>query len=384
MITIHSVSHDDSRLSAVVSGIDEHPDFNLWFSAPTTTQPDLIGDPFLAALLPVAMKLGHDIEIWATVSVALLQQIKQIQAIWSQWHGWRPVDVIAPATTERQYNAGSTGCFFSGGVDSFYTALKLLEGERKPSHLIFAHGFDIPLSSTDRYARVQSRIEKIAQEMNVETVFPSSNIRELTNDFCDWGLVQHGAALAGLALSMQHEFRTMVVPATHTYSDSFPWGSHPLVDPLWSTESLRIVHDGCEATRVQKVIRLAKSSVALSHVRVCWKTHEEYNCGRCEKCVRTMVNLAVAGCLDRCATFHGTLSKETVLATLANADTNTIAFAKENLEGLKMQKIRRDLQGALHSVVNRKSPGAAIKRRIKMIDDAIFGGAVRRTMRAAR
>jgi len=85
----------------------------------------------------------------------------------------------------------------------------------------------------------------------------------------------------------------------------FPSGSHPLLDPLWSTESVGIVNDGAEATRIQKIQwQIARSDVALRHLRVCWENQDsDYNCGRCEKCIRTMVNLEIAGVLKQCLSF---------------------------------------------------------------------------------
>jgi len=40
-------------------------------------------------------------------------------------------------------------------------------------------------------------------------------------------------------------------------------------------------------------------------LRVCWQNKElAYNCGRCEKCLRTMIALHLAGALSRCRTFN--------------------------------------------------------------------------------
>jgi hypothetical protein len=91
-----------------------------------------------------------------------------------------------------------------------------------------------------------------------------------------------------------------------------PWGSHPLVDPLWSTGTVEIVHDGCEATRSDKAARIATSETALRHLRVCWGYREAYdrgiyNCGHCAKCLRTQVDLYLAGALERCKTLDHTL-----------------------------------------------------------------------------
>ena len=41
----------------------------------------------------------------------------------------------------------------------------------------------------------------------------------------------------------------------------------------------------------------------MRHLRVCWQNPDNaYNCGRCEKCFRTMLDLWVVGALDRCDT----------------------------------------------------------------------------------
>jgi hypothetical protein len=130
------------------------------------------------------------------------------------------------------------------------------------------------------------------------------------------------------------QLKTMYLPATHTYAELFPCGSHPLLDPLWSTETLEIVHDGCEATRVEKVARIAQSGAALRYLRVCWENRDgAYNCGRCEKCLRTMISLRVAGALDRCATFdrpldYGALSR-------LKLDAYKRPYFQENLEAVE-------------------------------------------------
>ena len=44
--------------------------------------------------------------------------------------------------------------------------------------------------------------------------------------------------------------------ASHTYADPLPWASHPLVDPLWSTESLQFCHHGAEALRTAELLAI--------------------------------------------------------------------------------------------------------------------------------
>jgi hypothetical protein len=71
-----------------------------------------------------------------------------------------------------------------------------------------------------------------------------------------------------------------------------------VLDPLWSTETLTVVHDGCEMGRIDKVRFMAESQLVLDTLRLC----PAYNCGRCIKCLPTIIDLLQAGALDRCAT----------------------------------------------------------------------------------
>ena len=78
----------------------------------------------------------------------------------------------------------------------------------------------------------------------------ATNARELTDRYVNtsWS---SGGFLASVGLCLQKVFREVLIAASDTYGQLVPWGSHPHVDPLWSTESLAFVHDGCEATRLE-------------------------------------------------------------------------------------------------------------------------------------
>lgn len=97
-----------------------------------------------------------------------------------------------------------------------------------------------------------------------------------------------GTALASTALLLG--FGTVYIPASYSYSQLFPLGSHPLLDPLWSDEAVRIIHDGCESTRTQKIKKISENKYALEHLQVCFD-QALGNCGKCEKCIRTYITL---------------------------------------------------------------------------------------------
>ena len=74
------------------------------------------------ALLP-AMRIGFDLRIEAEISARLLDSVESLQRLYWSWdRSLRLVDVHAERTV-RPSTGQRAGAFFSGGVDSFHTAL---------------------------------------------------------------------------------------------------------------------------------------------------------------------------------------------------------------------------------------------------------------------
>lgn len=164
--------------------------------------------------------------------------------------------------------------------------------------------------------------------LNVET-----NLRSLSDEYVSWGMY-HGAALASVALAAASLFRKVYIPSSYSYAELFLWGSHPLLDPLWSTEATTLVHDGCEAGRLEKIMRISAHDAARQHLRVCWENvAQQYNCGTCEKCLRTMIGLRIAGALERCSTFDRPLDPAAV-ARMRLRTAGASVFLEENLKAL--------------------------------------------------
>jgi hypothetical protein len=83
-------------------------------------------ETFLAATLPSAMKLGFGLELSGGVSPRLLNALPVIQTIHRSWVPECreiPVHLGAPRAATPIAGPG-VACFFSAGVDSFYTLLK--------------------------------------------------------------------------------------------------------------------------------------------------------------------------------------------------------------------------------------------------------------------
>src|SRR5207237_184203 len=179
----------------------------------------------------------------------------------------------------------------SGGLDSFYTLLKHRE---EITHLILVHGFDMELRAVRRREQVANVLKRAAADLGKPLIEVETNLRAFADRYVGWSEHYFGSALASVALLLSGVLGKVYVGASFTEEVSvpMPWGSHPHLDPLWSTEATKIVFDGMECGRPAKAARIADSEVALHSLRVCWESPDgTYNCGRCEKCLRTMVNL---------------------------------------------------------------------------------------------
>lgn len=345
---------DGFIFSATVTS-NGRPPTSLWFrtNVPPPAIPTLLGDSFLATLLLPAMRIGESLTIDAPVSARLLKQVPQIQDIFASWVPQaRHIDIVAPPAMPIDFpHRRFSGCFFTCGVDSFYTLLKNLRDHPDDSdattHLVFVEGFDLKSQQVELLKQTRTNLERICEATGKRLVLVSTNMRTLTNPFARWEF-QHGAALAAVAHLMPWQFQRITIPSTLAYNQLYPCGSHPLLDPLWSSDQVEILHDGAEASRSDKVTGLvANSPLALQYLRVCWENRNNlYNCGLCEKCLRTMLTLHAVGVLDRCATFQTRLTPALIRAMriknptlLMHAETN-LALLESRTDALSRKLAR--------------------------------------------
>jgi hypothetical protein len=258
--------------------------------------------------------------------------------------------VSQPANYPKEKRVGT---FFSAGVDSFYTFLK---HQQEITDLIFIRGFDIPLTDQVLLKKTSEVIREVGLKFGKRVIEIETNLRS----FYEHSFIQpylrmqyhQGTMLASVGYLLFPFFQRIYIAATHVFADTrLPYlGSHPAVDSLWSTEALEFVHDGGEATRATKASLIAKSDLALNSLRVCGKnTGGAYNCGVCEKCIRTMINLHCVDALERCTTLPKKLDIQRI-SELKIQGVGGRAFFNENLQALKNRPGDRPLYEALHKI----------------------------------
>lgn len=265
------------------------------------------------SLLP-AMNRGEDLTLDPSIAVspALLRNLDQIQTLLlafgpSFGHRLKRVKVNAtPGDVRTMPASRGTACFFSGGIDSSYSALKHLD---ELDALIFVRGFDTRLDKLKGSALEEQTadVRREAEELGVRLVEVTTNAR---SDFADASLhweLYHGGLLAAIAHLLSPNFDRFYIASSYSYEMQGTCGSHPLLDPLWAPEGVEIVHDGGEAERWDKLKAIADNPVIQRHLHPCWQNKNGFqNCGVCPSCVRAMAVLKFLGKSELFTTFPPT------------------------------------------------------------------------------
>ena len=294
---------------------------SLWFEFPERYASFLArrNEPFVAAAMAPAMVWGEDIEVRGPLSPKMAAGAAPYQAV---YRGWAP-DVYKPVAVRGGEllpspppPAPAAAASFSGGIDSFFTLLTHGPGTAGPpadqiGYLLFIHGADIALADRRTYLTALAAYERLAAELGLELIPAAINFRETAlGDALPWSM-SYGGAIIAAALALGGRLTKFYMPSGFGYGYPFGHGSDPRLDHWLSTESLEVVHDGSDFGRVAKTRAVASFPPSYERLRVCWARPDGLrNCGRCEKCVRTMLTLDLLGALPRYSTFPSGLKPD--------------------------------------------------------------------------
>jgi glycosyltransferase involved in cell wall biosynthesis/polysaccharide pyruvyl transferase WcaK-like protein len=270
--------------------------------------------PFLCATLLLAMRLGEDLEIRGAVSARLLENLHRIIDLYAQWDSrlYRSRVTARDGAVAGRRGTG-VGCFFSRGVDSMYSASVPRGLPGRLTHLIHSDRLE-PIHSPAVRAEEVRLAEEAAARLGLPLVVLDTNLRELTDPIVrDWSDMA-GAGLGFLATSLAGGLRHVVVPASAGQRTVIPTGTSPMLDPLFSTGELSIHHD-VPANRPAKVAWLARERPdLLPWLKVCFFEDRPDNCGRCSKCLLTMLALEASGSLSLATGFPSEIDPEAMRA----------------------------------------------------------------------
>lgn len=287
-----------------------HPDgrrHRLWWHLPVEWAHAVTpwADPFVVGMLFPMMQWQTDVLVEGRASPSLLANLETCMRVWKTWfpdrygrvsiRGQEEVELPSPSAP------GQTLMPFSGGVDSCFTLLRHrrdLMGRRNRdigAGAVF-DGFDIWPGEPHAQAKHSALLEgtrALLADMGVPCIPMASNFHDLPTVWAD----SHGSHLvSGLALLSGHFGATLIPNTVPYYQLGEHWGTHPMTDPLLGSDGFRVIDDGAESTRFDKVRLVATWPEALHRLHVCFSNETGTgNCCRCEKCIRTILAFRALG-----------------------------------------------------------------------------------------
>ena len=311
-----SVANSDARVifATVVWEDCGYPEQELIFEIRGDRLDHAVGEPcadaFLSGCFPLAAVHGESrVRIEGRPCPMLIEGLYTAHAWWTSWGGMPfPVpsietlggDTRSIPTAQRRAVA-----FLSGGVDGLHMLMRnrRLYKPDDPAYVheaLFIHGFDIGKRARDpeegRYRMMLRRLEPVVADLGLRLIQCRTNLRHLPSKPDFWENRHSGAGLAAVGHSAVFGSAFLFIGASWPTTHQVPWGSHPTTDNLFSSQRITVVHDGSRFSRLQKVRDLASWPTGLAALRVCpASAGSQANCGECEKCLRTRLELLAAG-----------------------------------------------------------------------------------------
>ena len=209
---------------------------------------------------------------------------------------------------KNSYQPKTIGTLFSGGVDAFNTLFKHMS--EKPM-LLTLWGADVRLDDEVGWNRVKEHHISVAKEYGLEYSFIKTNFRTVINSNAAtkyvyqkingewWHDFQHGIAILGhiAPIAFVKKMKVVYIASSNTSETrkKIVCASDPTIDNYVRYTSCRVIHDGYEYTRQDKMHNICnfldKENKKTMQLRVCWKSSGGENCCECEKCYRTIIEI---------------------------------------------------------------------------------------------
>ena len=308
---------------------------------PLSPRPEVLVCPFLLS----AMARRANLEVDAPLTPEFLKNLEFVRRRASEWWPELSAGEIRGPVGAARPKGPHAGVFYTGGADSTY-ALQQLHPRLR--YAVYTEGFDIPLAQPERLRQTRRSLAETVAACGLELVVLRTNLRTHPLFKPPPWVTTHVAALAAVAHVLGDLVHTMHVAASDVPP---PWGSYPDLDAAWSSESVEIRNFSAELSRLQRVEAIAKWEPVRKHLRVCWYNSSELpelNCGACEKCLRTRMQLFVSGATDGLDSFGGdVLPLRSLLGSLYEIEHEMHGQWREIVAKLSDQGMKREIERAL-------------------------------------
>ena len=297
-------------------------------------------EAYIIATILLAMAENRTLKVHGSVSRTLLSNLTEFRDAWNCWlpDVYHRINFEATTIDEAVKTKNNAAiAAFSGGLDSTFTVWQhsqKLAGYRSQDirACVMVRGFDI--FKENEYKSAFNQAQDTLNDINIPLYPLRTNYRSIIE--LDWNHT-HGTALASCLNNFKKLYSTGMIAGTFSYEFTrYPIGSNPITDPLLSSSSLKILHDGAKYYRDQKVREISKWKEGIKNLRVCFSGKQKHiNCGECEKCIRTRMTFEANG-LEMPDSFpnltNGKAIRKVIITTqyLDKGYTNALRLSKVN------------------------------------------------------
>jgi len=294
---------DSVRRCAVIAGKE------VWWEITGPSDalplPLTVHDMAVTAFTNFAMHRGEDLHINGPVSESMLESVEGLVASWVNLRPDLYQRIKVTADTEIPDSAlpvpprHTAIVAFSGGLDASFTTWRHFTGRagRRSRNLfagVLVQGLDMPLCADQAFANACGNAKQTLNSINRPLMAVKTNWRD---EVCTEWVMEFGTAVTTCLRIWQGLVDTALVGSDEDYSRLvMPLGGNPLTFAMLSSSGFTVIYDGAEFARTEKAGGISDWEMGMRNLRVCWQGPlTGYNCGICEKCLRTKMNFLASG-----------------------------------------------------------------------------------------
>ncbi|CAA2139048.1 hypothetical protein [Hyphomicrobium sp. ghe19] len=277
--------------------------------------------PSISAFVPIALLLaareGGSIHVDAALTETQLARLNcEFSPFVADFFDGKECRISAAAIETGAIPPGQSALMFSAGVDSFYTLQKLGSLAITPDMLLNIHAgaHDDNISTWHRRldnirsvaATLDIPVETV--ETNFHCAYPEAHVKCHTIRNIAAAISLEG--ISSIYYSSAYKLSELAYDKAKKHALAY---IDPVIMRSFLPSGFEAIYVGWEADRLEKTQAICNFPLAFDHLDVCTdqayqadrsKT-EPINCGRCNKCIRTQIEIEACGSLDRFAKVFG-------------------------------------------------------------------------------
>jgi len=273
-------------------------DFPFWEDAP-------INEDYAAvALFLYCASRKQDIYIDGRVTESLLHNLDEYLKIWSLWKPelYKNIKIgVKEIVPDKPFRDLPAVMAFSGGLDASFS---LADHQARATGNIFKEirtgilivGFDLKEDKKSTINLAYKNAKHSVEDFGADCAVIKTNWQQ---ELCpDWTM-GYDAGVACILHTLASHYSCGILSGTISFLQELgelPYGCNMMTNHLLGSYTFPVILTGGTHTRFEKAGFVGRFPALQNRLRVCWQPLENgINCGECEKCVRTRLEMLAYG-----------------------------------------------------------------------------------------